>query len=164
LEFPQVEANNLWGVLSKPTNTEPSPVRRLSGLYPINTSLNSNNPLAWTDIKISLDMNLTGLNNYYTKTEVNNSLALNAPIYNPTFTGTISINGTLTCPQLDPQISQTNFNTIKTPGLYHYDGGLSNAPSSSLNFRSIEIGREDRYTQIALPCDADQMVFQKAAE
>ena len=41
-EFPQVEANSLWGVLSKPTNTEPSYVRRLSGVYPISTSLNSN--------------------------------------------------------------------------------------------------------------------------
>ena len=24
LEFPEVEANNIWGVLSKPTDTEPS--------------------------------------------------------------------------------------------------------------------------------------------
>ena len=51
-------------------------IRRLSGVYPISTFLNSSNPLTWTDINIILDMNLTGLNKYYTKTEVNNSLAL----------------------------------------------------------------------------------------
>ena len=89
MEFPEVETNSMWGVLSKPTDTEPSFVRRLSGVCLISTSLNSNNALAWTDIQISSDMNLTGLNNYYTKTEVNSSLALKAPINNPTFTGTI---------------------------------------------------------------------------
>ena len=35
LEFPQVEDNNTCVVLSKPTNTEPSLVRRPSGAYPI---------------------------------------------------------------------------------------------------------------------------------
>ena len=106
-------------------------------------------------------MHVAGFKNYYTKTEGNYSLALKAPINNPTFTRTISVNGTLVCPQLHPQISHNNFNTMKTPGLYHYDGGLSNAPSNSLNFRSIEIGREDRYSQIALPWDADQMFFRR---
>ena len=66
LEFPGVEDNSIWGVLSKPTDTEPSLVRRLSGVCRVSTSLNSNNVLAWTDIQISLDMNRTGLNNYYT--------------------------------------------------------------------------------------------------
>ena len=55
---------------------------RPSGVYPVSTSLNSINVLAWTDIQISLDMNLTGLNNYYNKTEVSNSLALTTPINN----------------------------------------------------------------------------------
>ena len=32
LEFPEVEANNMWGVLSKSTDTEPSFIRRLSGV------------------------------------------------------------------------------------------------------------------------------------
>jgi hypothetical protein len=95
--------------------------------------LNSNNPLAWTDIQIILDMNLSGLNKYYTKTEVKHTLTLKAPINNPTFTGAVSVNRTLSCPQLHPQVSQTNSNTIKPPGLYHYDGGLSNAPTSPLN-------------------------------
>ena len=105
-------------------------------------------------------MNLTRLNNYYTKTEVNNSFTLKTPINNPTVTGTISVNGTLSCPQLNPAPLQTNFNTIKAPGLYHIDGGLSNAPTSSLNFRSIEMGREGRYSQIAMPWDADQMFLE----
>ena len=143
MEFPEVEANNLWGVLSKPTNTEPSFIRRLSGVYPISTSLDSNNVLAWTDVQINLDMNLTGLNSYYIETKVNNSLALKAPINNPTFTGTVSVNGTLVCPQLGPISSQNNFNTIKTPGLYQYDlfdgNPIPNAPINSLNFRSWKI-------------------------
>ena len=71
-----------------------------------------------------------------------------------------SVNGTLDCPQLNPQTSQNNFNTIKAPGLYHYDAGL-NAPTSSLNFRSIELGRADRYSRIAMPWDADQMFFRR---
>ena len=107
----------------------------LDGFRVLSTFLDSNNTLAWTDIKFSLDMNLTRLNNYHTKTEVNDSLALQAPINNPTCTGTLSVNGTLSCQQLNPQVSQTNFNTIKQPGPYHYDGGLSNAATSSLNFR-----------------------------
>ena len=68
-------------------------------IYPISTFLDSDNPLVWTDTKSNLDMNLTRLNNYYTKTEANNSLALKAPVNNPTFTGTVSVNGTLVCPQ-----------------------------------------------------------------
>ena len=64
------------------------------------------------------------------------SLALKAPINNPTFTGNVPVNGTLSGPQLNPYSSQTNFNTIKAPGLYHSDAGLSNAPSSSQDFRS----------------------------
>jgi hypothetical protein len=162
LEFPEVEDNNIWGVLSKPTDTEPSFVRRLSGVYPISTSLNSNNVLAWTDIQISLDMNLTGLNNYYTKTEVNNSLALKAPINNPTFTGT------LYCPQLTswPTPQLYDFNIVKASGLYHYDSygsvtGLRNAPTNSANFRSIEIGNDNRCSQIAMPWDTDQMFFRR---
>ena len=43
-------------------------------------------------------MNLTGLNNYYTKSEVNNSLALKAPIDSPTFTGHVSVDGAVYCP------------------------------------------------------------------
>ena len=67
MEFPSVEGDNAWGVISNSTNTEPSLVRRLSGVYPIRTSLNSNNPLAWNDIHIDLDMNLSGFIKYYTK-------------------------------------------------------------------------------------------------
>ena len=58
MEFPEVEGNDVWGVLSKPTATEPSLVRRISGVYPISTSLSLNSPLAWNDIHIGLDMNL----------------------------------------------------------------------------------------------------------
>ena len=73
--FPASERTNSYGALSIPTATEPSFIRRLSGVYPISTFLDSNNPLAWTDVKVSLDtyIYITGLNNYYTKTEIDNA-------------------------------------------------------------------------------------------
>ena len=73
-----------------------------------------------------------------------NLIATNPPLNSPPFTETVSVNGTLACPQVAPYPSQNNFNEIKAPRFYHYDGGLSNAPTSSPNFRSIEMGREDR--------------------
>ena len=57
--------------------------------------------------------------------------------------------------------TQNDFNIVKAPGLYHYDGGLFNAPSGSPNFRSIELGSSNRYSQIAMPWDADQMFFRR---
>jgi hypothetical protein len=50
---------------------------------------------------------------------------------------------------------------MKAPGLYHCAGGFSNAPTGSLNFRSNEIGYDGRYSQIAIPWDADQMFFRR---
>ena len=149
--------------MSKPINTKPSFIRRLSGVYHIRTSLISNNAPAWADTQIRLDTNVTGLNNYYTNTEGNNSLALKTQINNPKFTGTVSTNGTLVCLQLNPISSQNDFNTIKAPGLYQYDrfngSPIPNALINSLNFRSIEIGSDGRYSQIAMPCDAEQIFF-----
>ena len=88
------------------------------------------------------------------------SIELNIDEY-PTSTGNVTSNRILASPHLSPTPYQFNFNTIKAPGLYHDDGGLSNAPASSLNFRSIEMGREDRHSQIAMPWDADQMFFRR---
>ena len=48
-----------------------------------------------TDTKIGLNTNLTGMTNYYTKKETDSSLAYKAPINNPRFTGTVSVNGKL---------------------------------------------------------------------
>ena len=76
MEFPASEGSSPYGVLSIPTATYPSLVRRISGVSPISTSLSTDKSVAWEDIQISLSMNVTGLNNYYTKTEVNNSFAL----------------------------------------------------------------------------------------
>ena len=109
---------------------------------------------------------LTGLNNYYTKSEVNNSLALKGPINNPKFTGTVLVNGTLVWPQLTswPTPQLKGFNIFKASGLYHYGSygsvtGLVNAPTNSANFRSIEIGNDNRCSQIAMPWDTDQIFF-----
>jgi len=138
--FPASEGTNSYGALSIPSATQPSSVRRTSGVSPISASLSSSNPLVWDDIKIGLDMNLTGLNNYYTKTEVNKSLALKAPINNPTFTGT------LYCPQLTswPTPQLYDFNIVKASGLYHYDSygsatGLRNAPTNSANLEALKL-------------------------
>jgi Chaperone of endosialidase/Lower baseplate protein N-terminal domain len=61
-------------------------------------------------------------------------------------------------------VTQTNFNTIKQPGLYQYDWWLSNTPNWSPNYRSIEIGSAGRYSQIALPWDQDSMWFRRQTD
>jgi hypothetical protein len=50
-------------------------------------------------------------------------------------------------------VSQTNFDLIKQPGLYQYDGALTGTlpPLGMANFRTIEVGNANRYSQIALP-------------
>ena len=113
-------------------------------------------------------MSLPRLNISYTKSEVNNNLTLKAPINNPTFTGTISVNGTLVCPQLTswPTPQSYDFNIVKASGLYHYDAygsvnGLVDAPTNSANFRSIEIGNDNRCSQIAMPFDTDRMSLKR---
>ena len=94
LSFPSNEGSNVWGVIAASTNT----VRRIVGAQPIRTFIefDLNNPSSISDVQIGLDMDLTGLTNYcaqtetdnnlaskankattYTKTEVDNSLALN---------------------------------------------------------------------------------------
>ena len=50
-----------------------------------------------TDIKISLNTNLTRLTNYYTKTESTSILALKTPLASPVSTGAITVSGTLAC-------------------------------------------------------------------
>ena len=87
-------------------------------------------------------MNLTGLSNYYTQSDVNDSLALKAPTNNPTCTGAVSVNGTLVCPQLTswPTPQSYDFNIVKASGLYHYDAygsvnGLVNAPTKLRQFQ-----------------------------
>jgi hypothetical protein len=57
--------------------------------------------------------------------------------------------------------TQNDFDIIKAPGLYQYDGGVLNSPSNSPNFRSIELGSSNRYSQIAMPWDSDQMFFRR---
>ena len=60
---------------------------------------------------------------------------------------TLVINNPVQTPQVAAHPSQNNFNDIKTPGIYHYEilGGPPNAPTTSPNFTSIEIGRDHRY-------------------
>ena len=78
---------------------------------------------------------------------------------NAGFTGDVSIQGTLNCPQLSPAKLQYDFNEIKVPGLYHYEAvnGVLNTPFFSRNWRSIEIGDSEEYPQIVMPWDSDRM-------
>lgn len=67
---------------------------------------------------------------------------------------------TLAAKNLQGAAQVMNFDTIKAPGLYHYDSGITGTPpTASPNFRTIEIGTTDRYSQIALPWDSSNMYF-----
>ena len=77
------------------------------------------------------------------------------------FTGNVSINGTLNCPLLSPAPFQYDLNLIKVPGLYHYEAvnGVLNTSFFSRNWRSIELGDTETYSQIVMPWNADRMFF-----
>ena len=70
LSFPSNEGSNGWGVIADATNT----VRRLVGAQPIRTfiELELNNPSSINDVQIGLDIDLTRLTSYSTKTETGN--------------------------------------------------------------------------------------------
>jgi len=63
--------------------------------------------------------------------------------------------------QLTAGYSVSNFDAIKAPGLYQYDGSMTSTPNGRANYRSIEIGSSGRYSQIALPWDQDGMWFRR---
>ena len=70
------EGSNGWGVIADSTNT----VKGIVGAQPIRTfiEIDSINPSSINDGQIGLDMDLTGLANYYTETETDNNLLLKA--------------------------------------------------------------------------------------
>ena len=73
--FPSSEGSTGWGVIVGSTNT----VRRLVGAQPVRTfELDLDNSSSINDVQIGLDMDLTGVTNYYTKTEMDNKLVLKA--------------------------------------------------------------------------------------
>ena len=91
LIFPSENTFDGWRLVSS-DNT----VRRLIGHEQIQVAGVidlANGSTGITDIRIGLNTNLTGLTNYYTKTETDNSVALKAPLASPAFTGTISTTG-----------------------------------------------------------------------
>lgn len=65
---------------------------------------------------------------------------------------------------LNPAYSVSNFDTIKAPGLYQYDGTMTSTPNSRANYRSIEIGSDGRYTQVAFPWDQAEMYFRRKTD
>jgi len=94
LLFPFEDAFNGWRLIA-----DDYIARRLTSDDKIQVTgvldfVNGSNSIA--DTKIVLNTNLTELTNYYTKTETNTSLALNAPLVSPTFTGNISTAGDIT--------------------------------------------------------------------
>jgi len=94
-----------------------------------------------------------------------------------TTTGSLTLGGSLTlssgqittglgftpsnATQLTAAVTQSNFDTIKLPGLYQYDGTMTSTPNGRANYRSIEIGSNGRYSQVALPWDQDGMWFRR---
>lgn len=82
------------------------------------------------------------------------------PAHSLDVNGNIQASGTLLVPQLTASATQNNFNTVKPPGLYEYDGGLSNTPpDNTLNYRTVEIGHGGRYTQVAFSWDTERAFF-----
>lgn len=65
-----------------------------------------------------------------------------------TASSTITATGAISASNLNPEVTQTDFNLTKSPGLYHYDGAITNSPDSDANYRSIEIGAGNRYSQL----------------
>jgi hypothetical protein len=63
-------------------------------------------------------------------------------------------------------VSQTNFDLIKQPGLYQYDGTMTGTlpPIGSSNFRTVEVGSNARYSQIALPYNADGLCVRRMTD
>ena len=56
---------------------------------------------------------------------------------------------------LNPAYSVSDFDVVKQPGLYQYDGTMTSAPNGRANYRTVEIGSSGRYTQLAFPWDQD---------
>jgi hypothetical protein len=56
-----------------------------------------------------------------------------------------------------------SLDTVSTPGLYQYDGGFGGTkpPDNSPNYRTIEIGNGNRFSQIAMPWDSDGFYFRR---
>lgn len=56
-----------------------------------------------------------------------------------------------------------SLDTISTPGLYQYDGGFGGTkpPDNSPNYRTIEIGNGNRFSQIAMPWNSDGFYFRR---
>lgn len=56
-----------------------------------------------------------------------------------------------------------SLDTVSTPGLYQYDGGFGGTkpPDNSPNYRTIEIGSGNRFSQIAMPWNSDGFYFRR---
>ena len=65
---------------------------------------------------------------------------------------------------LNPAYSVSNFDVIKSPGLYQYDGTMTSTPNSRANYRSVEIGSDGRYTQLAFPWDQDGAYYRRKTD
>jgi hypothetical protein len=65
---------------------------------------------------------------------------------------------------LNPAYTVSDFDAIKAPGLYQYDGAMTSTPNSDANYRTIEIGSSTRYSQIALNYSSDGMWFRRRTD
>jgi hypothetical protein len=79
--------------------------------------------------------------------------------------GNLSAIGTVTGANLTGAMQAINLDAIKAPGLYHYDQAFTGTkPVASANFRTIEIGGADRYSQVAFPFDRNDMYFRRQTD
>lgn len=86
----------------------------------------------------------------------------------PTYTGAITSSQVTTGLGYTPAYGTAAYqskslDTVSTPGLYQYDGAFSGTkpPDNSPNYRTIEIGTTNRFSQIAMPWDSDGFYFRR---
>ena len=81
-----------------------------------------------------------------------------------TFSGANTFSSTVTAANFKNAYQSLNLDTVKTPGLYHYDGVISGtqpAGGSWYNVKTIEIGDTNRYSQIVMPYSADRIFYRR---
>ena len=81
-----------------------------------------------------------------------------------TFSGANTFSSTVTAANFKNAYQSLNLDTVKTPGLYHYDGVISGtqpAGTSWYNVKTIEIGDTNRYSQIVMPYSADRIFYRR---
>lgn len=76
--------------------------------------------------------------------------------------GNWNVSGVVTATNFKNGYQTMNLDTIKTPGLYHYDGGISGSQplgTDWYNLKTIEIGADNRYSQFVMPYNNNRIFY-----